>query len=180
MEASQEAAFKEAFETLADPLFRHAFYRLSDRERAYDLAQEAFLKTWDHLVGGGEVRHFKSFLYRTLNNLIIDEYRRKKSRSLDEMLEDESRAPSVEASLAEGSRAETEAALDDELAIARIRERMHDLSLQHREVLTLRYIDGLQIPEIALMLSVTENVVSVRIHRALSRLRELCEDIDTV
>ena len=57
---------------------------------------------------------------------------------------------------------------------------MHDLSAAHREVLTLRYIDGMQIPEIALMLSVTENVVSVRIHRALSRLRELCEDIDTV
>ena len=74
MERGQETAYREAFETLADPLFRHAFFRLSDRERAYDLVQEAFLKTWDHLVAGGEVRHFRSFLYRTLNNLIIDEY----------------------------------------------------------------------------------------------------------
>ena len=81
-----ESAYLAAFEENADALFRHASYRVSDRERARDLTQDTFLKTWDYLSGGGEIRNFKSFLYRTMHNLIIDEYRKKKSSSLDALL----------------------------------------------------------------------------------------------
>jgi DNA-directed RNA polymerase specialized sigma24 family protein len=40
----------------------------------------------------------------------------------------------------------------------------------------MRFIDDLSVGEIAEMLSVTQNVVSVRIHRALAKLRELCQN----
>ena len=49
--------------------------------------QDTFCKSWDYIQKGGEVRNYKPFLYRILNNLIIDEYRKKKSVSLDEILE---------------------------------------------------------------------------------------------
>ena len=80
MESREEKLFLEAFDTHADSLFRHACFRLSDRERARDLVQDTFLKAWDYLRGGGEIQNIKSFLYRILHNLIIDEYRKKSSR----------------------------------------------------------------------------------------------------
>lgn len=172
--ASHEAAFKEAFESYADDLFRHAYFRLSDRERAYDLVQDTFVRAWDHVAQGNEIRAYKSFLYRILHNLIIDEYRRKKSGSLDEILEDETRAPATEALMAEGSLAETMDALDERALVEDVLSRLPKLSPAYREILTLRYIDGLEIGEIATLLSVTENVVSVRIFRALAKLRALC------
>ena len=62
MESRHEKEFLEAFESHADALFRHAFFRVSDREKAHDLVQDAFLKTWDYVANGGEVRQYKSLL----------------------------------------------------------------------------------------------------------------------
>lgn len=171
---SYEAVYLEAFEAHSDALFRHAFFRISNRDRAQELTQEAFLKTWDFLRKGGDVHDFKSFLYRILNNLIIDEYRKKKSSSLDEILEDDTGA--FEARMSEGSRMDTEAELDEKVMGARIRERISELPAMYREAVTMRFIDELTPKEIAEMLGESENVISVRIHRGVSKLKQLCAD----
>lgn len=167
-----EAAYLQAYEQYADALFRHALFRISSRERALDIVQDTFLKTWDYLQGGGEVREFKSFLYRTLNNLIIDEYRKKKSSSLDEILENDT--GDMEVRLSEGSVREAEEEFDEASMLENIRARIPELPETYREVITLRYIDGFSPKEIATMIGISENVVSVRIHRGTHKLRELC------
>src|SRR3954465_6401952 len=88
MTRPHQKAFLEAFDQYADALFRHACLRLSDRERARDATQDTFIKAWDYLVHGNEVREWKSFLYRVLNNLIIDEYRKTRELSLDALVEE--------------------------------------------------------------------------------------------
>jgi RNA polymerase sigma factor (sigma-70 family) len=174
MKSKEEKAFLEAFEAHADALFRHAFFRISDRERAHDLTQDTYLKAWDFIAGGGTVRQYKSFLYRILHNLIIDEYRKKSPRSLDELLENETTAAAVEARLSEGSLRESEEALDERALVEKIRSRIPELPDHYRVALTLRFIDGLSTGEIAETVGVSENVVSVRIHRGVAKLRTLC------
>jgi RNA polymerase sigma-70 factor (ECF subfamily) len=174
MNPRKEKQFLEAFEVYADALYRHAYFRLSDKERAYDLAQDTFLKTWDYVAGGGTVKQYKSFLYRIMHNLIIDEYRKKKSRSLDELLENEAVAPVIDELLSEGSVRETEEAYDEVALIENIRSRIPELPDDYRVALTLRFIDGLSTGEIADTVGVSENVVSVRIHRGVAKLRALC------
>ncbi|KKU77360.1 MAG: RNA polymerase sigma factor [Parcubacteria group bacterium GW2011_GWA2_47_7] len=175
MKSREEKAFIEAFEAHADALFRHAFFRVSDREKAYDLTQDTYLKAWDYIVQGGEVKHYKSFLYRILHNLIIDSYRKKSSRSLDELLENEATAATTEGLLSEGSVRETEERMDEKMLIFKIRERIPELPEQYRDVLTFRFIDGLGTGEIAERVGVSENVVSVRIHRGIAKLKTLCD-----
>ena len=177
MESSEEKAFLQAFEAHADALFRHAFFRVSDRDRAYDLTQDTYLKAWDYVVKGGEVKQYKSFLYRILHNLIIDEYRKKSSRSLDELLEDEKTAGSIEAVLSEGSVRETEESLDERLLVENIRSHIPELPEDYRVALTLRFVDGLSTGEIAETVGVTENVISVRIHRGIVKLRALYKNV---
>ena len=175
MKSREEKAFIEAFEEHSGALFRHALFRLSDRERAYDVTQDTYLKAWDYIANGNTVRNYKSFLYRILHNLIIDEYRKKQSSSLDELLENETIAPAVEARLSEGIVVEEiEARLDERALIKVVRSRIPELPAHYREVLTLRFIDGFSTGEIAETIGVTENVVSVRIHRGVAKLRDLC------
>jgi len=174
MNSKEEKKFLEAFEAHSDALYRHAYFRLSDKERAYDLAQDTFLKAWDYVAGGGEIKQYKSFLYRILHNLIIDEYRKKKTGSLDELLENETAAPAIEALLSEGGVRETEEAYDEVVLIDTIRSRIPELPDDYRVALTLRFIDGLSTGEIADTIGVSENVVSVRIHRGVAKLRTLC------
>ena len=85
MDRANESQFLKAFDEYADALFRHCFFRVSDRETAKDLVHETFTRTWDHLARGKEVREYRAFLYRTANNLIVDFYRKKKAVFLEEI-----------------------------------------------------------------------------------------------
>ncbi len=164
MAAKEE--FLAAFNEHSDALFRHAFFRLSDRERALDLTQDTFIRAWDFVRAGGDVRTPKSFLFRIMNNLIIDEYRRTKTESLEEKLESN---PAFEAQFASDNELET--AYDEERMIEYVRSAIGELSVEYRTVVTMRYVDGFSPREIARMIGTTENAVSVRIHRAVKQLK---------
>ncbi len=166
--------FEAAFERYSDELFRHAFLRLSNRERAVELTQETFLKAWGHLRRGEEIRQYRPFLYRILHNLIIDEYRRHTAVSLDALLEDENTRDGVEGGLLKDDTADLEAAMirhDAHHALATLKK----LPPLYRDTLIMRYIDGLSIQEIADACKESENAVSVRLHRGLRKLRDILE-----
>jgi RNA polymerase sigma-70 factor (ECF subfamily) len=170
-----EDRFLKAFDEYSDALFRHAVYRLSDRERAVEILHDTFTKVWGYLRNGHEIDSYKSFLYKVINNLIIDEYRRRKEASLDSILAqegiDEGKFPELHA----GGIEEVTFSMDARRAL----ELLPQLPVVYREVITLRYIDGLGPKEISELIEETENVVSVRLHRALRLLKErilLAED----
>lgn len=166
-----ERNFEEAFNAHADELFRHAAVRLPSRERALEITQDCFLKAWEYASRGEEIREFRPFLYRILKNLIIDEYRKHKTESLEGLV-DEEEGEHIDTLLPPDETNTLEAAvarLDGAKALAAL----PNLPLSYREVLTFRYVDGLSPSEIAKVLETNENVVSVRIHRGLKRLREL-------
>jgi len=171
--ASTKEQFIDAFEKHSDELFRHATMRLSDRERAVEITQETYLRAWDYVRRGTEVREMRAFLFKTLRNLIIDEYRKHKSHSLEAMIEVEA-GESIEAILPKDETNTLEAAMERHEGV-RALEALKDLPEPYREALALRYIDGLSPREIADIVGESENVVSVRVHRGLKKLRTLLE-----
>ncbi|MCF7815812.1 MAG: sigma-70 family RNA polymerase sigma factor [Candidatus Pacebacteria bacterium] len=166
-----EERFLKAFDEYSDALFRHAIYRLSDRERAIEIVHDTFTKVWSYLRSGHEVDTYKPFLYKVINNLIIDEYRRRKELSLDSILAEEGVDEGSFPELYEGGIEELTFMLDAKKASLLICE----LPIVYREVLTLRFVDGLGPKEISELTEETENVVSVRIHRALKILKGLIQ-----
>lgn len=168
---SQDDRFLQAFDEYADPLFRHAVYRLSDRERAIELVHDTFTKAWGYVRGGHTVETYKPFLYKVLNNLIIDEYRKRKDISLDALMSEEGIDEGNFEELHGGSLEELTFALDAKQAS----ELLASMPPVYREVLVLRYIDGLGPKEISDLIEETENVVSVRIHRGVKLLRQYIE-----
>lgn len=164
-----EERFLKAFDEYADALFRHAVYRLSDRERAIEIVHDTFTKVWGYLRGGHVIDTYKPFLYKVMNNLIIDEYRRRKEISLDAILSEEGVNEGAFPELYEGGVEEITFSLDAK----RAGELIAELPIVYREVITLRYIDGLGPKEISELIEESENVVSVRIHRGLKTLKEM-------
>lgn len=157
-----ERAFVEAYDRYADAIFRYCYFRVRDRERAKDLMHDAFAKTWAYLVAGNAIENLQAFLYKVAHNASVNEAVKSKALSLDALQEEggydpEERAlPSPEES-AEGA------------LLMRNLEALDDAS---REVLALRYVSGLPVAEVARVLGVAPNAASVRIHRALAKLRE--------
>jgi RNA polymerase sigma-70 factor (ECF subfamily) len=168
--------FEEAFEAYSDELFRHASIRLSDRERAMELTQECFMKVWQYAQKGGhdDIRELRPFLYRTLRNLIIDEYRKHKAVSLEAMAERND--ADVEDYMTPDESNTLEAAVgrhEGKRALAALEE----LPEPYREAVVMRYVNGLSPQEIAEAIGQSENVVSVRVHRGLKKLKVMLEEL---
>ena len=161
-----EQEFIKAYDQFADAIFRHCVFRVSDREKAKDLAQGTFVRVWDYMSQGKEIDNMRAFLYRIANNLIIDEYRKKKDESLDRMRDEE------------GFDIGTESMRDIETKDehAQTLALLECLPDKYREALVMRHVDGLSVKDIAHLTHETENVISVRIHRAIEKLKILTED----
>jgi len=164
----QEQRFLTAFDEYGDALFRHAVLRVSDREKATDLVHDTFTKVWLYVRDGYEIEQFRPFLYKVLNNLIIDTYRKTKEQSLDALLEQEGIDEGNFDNLHESDTETLINTIDGEQAFTLLAE----LPDQYKEVITLRFVDGLGPKEIAELIEESENVVSVRLHRALAALKK--------
>jgi RNA polymerase sigma-70 factor, ECF subfamily len=142
----------------------YAFFKLNDSVLGQDLVQDTFVKTWNYLVKRGKIDGMKSFLYHVLNNLIVDEYRKRKRKtvSLDILLE-AGFTPSVD----ESSRSR------DMFDGAKVLLLVGLLPVVYRDVIQMRYVDGLSLREISTITGKSENTVSVCVHRGIRKLRVL-------
>lgn len=168
---NHEERFLKAFEEYNDALFRHAFLRVSDRERAIDIVHDTFTKVWTYVRNGHEIEQFRPFLYKVLNNLIIDEYRKTKESSLDALLDKEGVDEGSFDELNSNNVDAMAATLDGKKAF----EMLETLPDVYREVIVLRFVDELGPKEISELIEESENVVSVRLHRGLQHLRKAIE-----
>ncbi len=161
--AELEQAFLAAYEEHADALFRHVLLRVRDREATLDVVQEAFSRTWAYLSDGKSIEYMRAFLYRVANNLIVDGARKKKSSSLDSMMEED------------GFEAVDEHTVDPTVLpqTREVVQHLKSLDEIYRVAITKRYFEEKSPREIAVELGVSENVVSVRIHRGIERMGRL-------
>lgn len=154
-------AFEKAYDEYADALFRYAFFRVSNREQATDLVQETYTKVWQYAVAGNTIDNWKPLLFKSMSNLVIDYYRKKKSASL-EMLE-EAGMPEV---------ADEAGTIEKEAEIRVVLKAVEELDETYRQVILLRFVSDLTPKEIAEIIGENENAVSVRIHRALRKVKD--------
>lgn len=161
--------FTDIYNQESDSLFRFCLLRVSDREKALELTQETFTRLWNSMVLGQKVDNPRALAYTVARNLIIDWYRRVKSVSLESLSgEDwdgdrEFDTPDEKATL------EIELNADSR----RVLSMLEKLEPQYREVIHLRYVEDLSPKDIAEVLKLNANTVSVRITRGLEALRRL-------
>lgn len=165
-----ETEFLRAYDDLSDALFRHCYFRIYDRELSKDLVQDTFIKTWEYIMGGGEIDNVRAFLYRVLTNLIIDFSRKRKKNS----------ALSLETLAEQGFDLRFEDNLNERACItAEVKECLslfNRLDDKDRVPVLMRYLDELSPKEIANILGDNENAVSVRIHRGIKKVRDILGD----
>ncbi|MFA6297410.1 MAG: sigma-70 family RNA polymerase sigma factor [Candidatus Paceibacterota bacterium] len=154
--------FLKLYKDHSDELFRYCFFKTGNRELAVEITQEVFTKMWSSTQKGNVLDNAKAFLYASARNSVTDWYRKKKMVSLDELDEAGFDSPY-----------EPTHRPVDLLEVERILEKAGQLEEKYQEVIILRFVNDLSITEIALLLKEKENNISVRIHRALEKLRKL-------
>lgn len=162
----KEQQILTAYDSYADALFRHCYYRLYDREMAKDVVQDVFMRVWEFVCKGNDIDNTRAFLYRTANNLVIDRVRKHKTYSLDAL---------KEKGFDPEDHTQDAARITGIISGREVLQVLHRLEDPYRTVVIMRYIDDLMPREIASVLGETENVVSVRIHRAVKKVKQLWE-----
>lgn len=167
---TDQQSFLQAYDELADALFRHCYFRLYDRDKARDAVQETFLRAWAYLASGGKVKNIKAFLFQTARNYIIDEHRKAAHR----------RHPSLEEIKESGQEPgyDPRISLAEHVDVARILDICKTMEPSYRDVLVWRYIDGLLPRDIARLTGESTNIISVRLNRAVKRLQSVLPDYE--
>jgi RNA polymerase sigma-70 factor (ECF subfamily) len=158
----RQAALTVAHENFAKGLNVHAFFKTNDHELGEGLVQDTFMKTWSYLVRGGKIDVMRAFLYHVLNDLIVDEYRKRKTMSLDVLLE-KGFEPGEKNSGRLLDFLDGKAAL---LLIAR-------LPIAYQKVMRMRYVQDLSLKEMSLVTGQSRNSLAVQAHRGLEKLKLL-------
>ena len=134
--------------------------RVGDAHLAEDVVQESLVKalTADRRPAGEE--DTIAWFYRILRRSIIDLYRRHeaRNRALDRFEKELPESPS---------------AADERLLCQCFKRLLPSVPEQYRELLQQIDLDGEDPAEVAAALGVTQNNLTVRLHRARRRLREM-------
>jgi len=165
--AAAEKQFGEIYSSESDAIFRFCFLRTGDRECALDLTQETFMRLWNMLIEKKEIQNHRAFLFTVARNLIIDQYRKKKTLSLDALAEE---SENGEFALVEDG---AQITLDLQSEGRFLLRKIQELDPLYQQVVYLRFVEGMLPKDIAEILGISPNAVSVRISRGIEQLREI-------
>lgn len=163
MERSQkyQEAFLSAYDAYADMVFRLCYSKTGNREEARDMTQETFVRVWQRLEKEEPaIENLKAFLFTVARNLIKDYYKKKKPVLAHDL-------PEGILEQVPGHPVSFGASVEYELAVKAL-TRLPDV---YREAVALHLIEGFSVQEVAALLGERPNTISVRIKRALAKLR---------
>lgn len=162
-------AFARIVEAYQCGVWRLAWRICYDRHEANDMAQEVFLRVYQKLPQYDEGRAFSPWFYRVATNVCLN-YKRDRGRrpaSLDAPVAGGDEPPPEPEDPGPRPEEVADLRLDRERVDAAIRE----LPADSRAVLTLYYLEGLGLPELAEALGASQNTCKVRLFRAREALK---------
>lgn len=162
-----ERALGELYDRYEARIYSYIYRRTGNESLAEDLTAQVFLKMLE-AIRSDKAWHssFSGWLYRIAHNAVIDYYRQR-DRQQQVSLEDTLTATASDHNpviMAESS-------LDAE----RLRIAISRLTEEQAEVITLRFLEGYSISEVAEMLDKTEGSIKALQYRAVTTLRQLLQ-----
>src|SRR5919112_5659205 len=153
-----DLALLELYDRYSRPVYATGIRLLGDAHLAEELVQDAFTNVWRRALSFDSSRaSFATWLYRITRNRAVDLNRRRQARPLsagEEPLRNVSGGPEPEGGV-------------DGWDVARALSRIPD---EHREVLTLAYLEGLSQREISRRTGIPLGTIKSRTMAALTRL----------
>jgi RNA polymerase sigma-70 factor (ECF subfamily) len=162
----EKEAFSRVYTEYYSPIYKYLFVRTHNKELTEDLTQDVFLKAYKSLssfksTGSSPLAYF----YTIARNTLID-FRRK--RNIDTVT-DEDIFERIKDTSHDAEKNPEDAAIHSEDS-RKIHEYIHKLTEEQREIITLKFMNGLENKEIAEITGKTEAAIRQMQVRALRTL----------
>jgi RNA polymerase sigma-70 factor, ECF subfamily len=166
VEARDQEAFGALYDAYLDRVYRYLYFRTNHREEAEDLTEQVFLKAWESIPRfRWQGRPFIAWLYRLAHNLLVDHHR---ARRPTMSINSEERPIDL---MSDAAATDLGRSLDANLLAGALSE----LTADQQQVITLKFIDGLENVDIADILDKREGAIRALQLRALLSLRRILE-----
>lgn len=162
-----EKLFLSAYDDYATKILRHVYFRVNNKSLSEDITSETFMKAWNYLSEGNEVKNLKGFIYKIADNLVIDYYREKYRGEIS--LDDIKESPDW------GKTSSAADDFDNKSDINLIKKYLNELPNDYKQILICRFIDDLSIREIKGITGKSMTNIYVMIHRGLKMLKNKIE-----
>lgn len=161
-----EQFVEQAMAEYESPLLGYATTILHDLDRARDVVQDTFIRLCQQDIP--KVReNLKSWLFTVCRNRALDQLRKDKNlQPIDDIRWQRMAGPEPQ----------PDQQLDQEERVAQIMKFLDRLSANQREVILLKFQQGLSYQEITARTGLTSGNIGFLIHTGLKRLRELLPD----
>jgi len=140
---------------------------------AWDLSQVAFVKAWRALPKFEERSQFSTWFFRISRNVVYDWMRKRRIETEGELNEEIFDSDRIDSNARATS--QQHARPDEALAQSELRQEINDaiakLSPNHREVILLREVQGLDYKEIAEATGASMGTIMSRLHHARKKLQ---------
>jgi RNA polymerase sigma-70 factor, ECF subfamily len=163
-------AFAKLYDIYVKRIYSFVFFKVSNHEEAEDITSEVFLKAWRYINEKKKIESFSGLLYKLARNCVIDLYRsnsrQKETLSIDTEME-------IELGDAGKWKRDLGEELVNKLEMQKIVLALQKIKQEYREIVTLRYVDEMEISEIAEITGKGHIAIRVTLHRGLKKLKEL-------
>jgi RNA polymerase sigma-70 factor (ECF subfamily) len=163
------AALAALYDHYEAKIYSYIYHRVGNQFVAQDLTSQVFLRVLESIqVDRAWETSFSGWLYRIAHNLVVDHYRRRgrvTHVSWDDMAELQSKSEGPEKTA------------ERQMAAERLRTAINRLTEEQAQVVTLRFLEGLSITEVAHNMGKTEGAIKALQYRAVSSLRRLMEQV---
>lgn len=145
---------------------------------AWDLAQDSFIKAWKALPKFEAKAKFSTWLFRIAHNVVYDWLRKHRlERGSDELNDELLGGGRVDFQAPTSPRPQTSP--DEEMERTELRQQIEaglaKLSIEHREIILLREVQGMAYKEIAEILECSQGTVMSRLFHARKNLKQHLE-----
>src|SRR5208283_1219981 len=163
-------AFEKLIEIHQNEIFRLVYFRTRSRMDSEDLTQDIFMSAFRYLPQLKDSDRFRSWLYRIALNRVHDFHRKNKFLAFLGITEhrEETDVADVEPHVNPG-------ALDTVIRKefwSHVRQLSKRFSRMEREVFFLRFVEDLNLREIAQTLKRSESAVKTHLYRAIAKFKE--------
>lgn len=171
-------AFNELITRYRQRCFSMIYQMVRNEDDAWDLAQDGFVRAWRSIGHFKGQSSFYTWLYRVMTNVALDWIRKKHIQGAQEF-DDTVGLRRIEPGAVTAPKAVLEPS--ERLADGEIRQRINaaieKLSPEHRTVVVLREIEGLEYTEIAEAMDCSIGTVMSRLFYARKKLQSLLQDV---
>jgi RNA polymerase sigma-70 factor (ECF subfamily) len=178
-QAGDTEAFDELVTRCRTRVFGMIYNMVHSEQDAWDLAQESFLKAWKSIGRFRGQSSFYTWIYRIVMNVTIDWLRKKQVKGSGAEFDDAIQLTEIDP--ASKTVPKTEAlphqTMERDEIRARIEKAIAQLSPEHRAVILMKEIEGMQYHEIAEALGCSIGTVMSRLFYARKKLQALLRDV---